>query len=89
MGNEIGTGTKTTNAASDRKPLPRVQPLGRIPINFVKVYGAFTKYPDNLVLKASAQNRGDDPELFIDIERPMPEFKSQPTTTRSSGERGG
>ncbi len=56
---------------SDKKPLPRIQPLGHVPINFVKVYDK------RLILKAAAANDGDDPELFIDLESPRPEYTQQ------------
>lgn len=51
-----------------QKQLPRVEPLGHIPINFVKVYGR------ELIMKASAKNDNVSPTLFLDLERPRPEF---------------
>lgn len=58
-------------ATVTKKPLPYVQHLCRIPLNFVKVYDK------RLILKASAANDGDNPELFIDLEHPHPEFIQQ------------
>jgi len=55
----MGNGAST--APQSRKELPRVEPLGRIRINFVKIYSR------DLVMKAHADN-GDKPELFIDLE---------------------
>lgn len=43
------------------KPLPRVERLGRVKVNFVKVYSR------DLVMKAHSED-GDDPELFVDVE---------------------
>ena len=51
-----------------QKPLPRVKPLGSVPVSFVKVYGG------NLILKASSKNDGDNPLLFLDLEHPRPNF---------------
>lgn len=44
------------------KPLPRVQPLGRVRLNFVKVYAP----NQGVVLKAHRDNGGC--ELFLDLE---------------------
>lgn len=44
------------------KPLPRVEPLGRLKVNFVKVYSP------QLMMKAHEKNHNDNPELFVDIE---------------------
>ena len=53
------------------KALPHVEPLGRVRLNFVKVYDK------RLILKASGSNPGDNPELFIDLEHPRPESTQQ------------
>lgn len=53
------------------KALPRVEPLGRVRLNFVKVYDK------RLILKASGSNPDDNPELFIDLEHPRSESTQQ------------
>ena len=50
-------------ATLDKKPLPKLTHLCRIPLNFVKVYAP----AQGVVLKAHREN-GDSPELFLDLE---------------------
>jgi len=66
MADEAAESSPTRN-----KALPRIRFLGRFPINFVKVYDS------RLILKASAANGGDNPELFLDLESPQPSFTQQ------------
>lgn len=56
------------------KPLPLVEPLGRVRLNFVKAYDKRN------ILKASARNEGDNPELFIDLEHPVEGFTEMKET---------
>ncbi len=55
-------------AAPSKTPLPHVQHLCRIPVNFVKCYD------QRFLLKAA---REDQPELFVDLETPRPDFQEQ------------
>jgi len=61
----------STPPSPTKTPLPHVEPLGRVRVNFVKVYDK------RLIMKASAKNDGDNPELFLDLEHPRPEFEQQ------------
>lgn len=62
IGKEVGSKPQS------KKELHRVEPLGRVKVNFVKAYDKRS------ILKASARNEGDNPELFIDLEHPQPSF---------------
>lgn len=68
----------SANRPRDRRPaepkvqLPHVEPLGRIPLNFVKVYA-----PEHGVVLKAHRGNGDNPELYIDLEHPRPEFEQQ------------
>ncbi len=56
------------------KPLPYVEPLGRVKLNLVKAYDK------RLILKASAKNKDDNPVLYIDLEHPRDDFTQMKET---------